>query len=203
MPAAHPHAGPALAMLDIGDVPFGLLALDALAKEAEVEVISRGTVQSGRYFILFGGQVEPVQRAFDKAAAASGPSLVDAVLLPYAEARITPAIRDGKTRWPAPGDTLGVLQNGTPPTLLRAVDAALKGALVDLVQLRIGDGLGGKGIALLWGETPDVEAAVEIADGTLTSGHADRWTSVVIRNADAEVAGALQPKTQFFREWRG
>ncbi len=187
-------------MLDLGDIPRGLYALDILAKEAEVDVLSAGTIQDGRYLILFGGQVEPVEFAFEKALDAAKHTLRDAILLPWAEERIAPAILDNTIRWPAPGDTVGVLQNDTSPTMLRAVDVALKGAMVDLVQLRVGDGLGGKAIATLWGETHDVEAALELAEGVATD---PNWSAQIIRNADAWVTGAIKGGTGFFREWRG
>jgi len=187
-------------MLDIGDIPQGLLALDALVKEAGVDVLSAGTIQDGRYLVLFGGEVEPVTYAYDKAVQTAGTGLRDAVLLPWAEERIAPAILDDTIRWPAPGDTLGVLQSQAAPRMLAGVDAALKGALVDLVQLRIGDGLGGRAIATLWGETHDVEAALELAEGAAAS---SGWSSQIIRNADAAVSGAVRGGTRFFREWRG
>ena len=75
--------GPALAMLDVGDVPPALLALDALAKEALVEVIGRGTMQPGRYAILFAGEVEAVERSFYKAhSAIENPTTMDVHLAP-------------------------------------------------------------------------------------------------------------------------
>ena len=190
-------------MLDVGDIPPALLALDALAKEAFVEVIGRGTIQPGRFAILFAGEVEAVQRSFAKAEPLCRASLCDSVLLPYAEERIVPAVRDAAQRWPAPGDTLGVIQLGFPPTLLRVVDVALKGALVELIQLRLGDGLGGRGIALLWGETPDVEAALELAEAAAFEGCSDSLSTSIIRNADAEVIAAFDQGTTFFKEWRG
>lgn len=204
---ARPEAtGPALAMLDIAAAPPGLFALDALAKEAEVSVLSAGTVQSGRFLILFAGEVEPVGRAFTRASAVVGRALVDSVLLPYAEPRIVAAIRTGGIRYPAPGDTCGVLQTRTNPTLLRAVDAALKGALVELVELRIADGLGGQGVASIWGESYDVEAAIELAERAFGEaglrGEDACWTAI-IRNADPEVARALRATTRFYKEWRG
>ena len=48
----------------------------------------------------------------------AGQHLVDQVLLPWAEERIAPAILQGTRRWPAPGDTLGVLQHASSPSLL-------------------------------------------------------------------------------------
>ena len=190
-------------MLDVGDIPPALLALDALAKEAEVHILGRGTMQPGRFSILFAGDVEAVERSFRKAEPLCHPSLCDAVLLPYAEERLVPAVRDAAMRWPAPGDTLGVIQLSYPPTLLKAVDVALKGAYVELVQLRLGDGLGGRGIALLWGETHDVEAALELAEEAAFGGCAEGLSTSIVRNADDEVVAAFSQGTSFFKEWRG
>lgn len=197
------RSGPALAMLLLGEIPRGLSVLDALAKEAEVEVLRTGTIQCGRYLILFGGEVGPVERSWRRALDTAGPSVVDEMLLPHAEARLAPAIGAGVMRWPAPGDTLGVLQAATPPTLVRAVDAALKGALVELVELRVGDGLGGKAIASLWGETHDVEAAIEIARASFEKALAAGASTAVIPRADPAVLEALGSESRFFKEWQG
>jgi microcompartment protein CcmL/EutN len=194
---------PALAMLDLSDVPPGLCVLDALAKEALVEVHGAGTMEGGRFLILFGGEVEAVNFAWAKARTAGGAALWDQVLLPHAERRLLPAIQKAEVRWPAPGDTLGALQAGSPPTLLGAVDAALKGTGVELVQLRVGDGLGGKAIAMLWGETHEIEAAMSLAYDAFARGRTEGCTGSVIRNADAEVARAIAPWSGFFKGWRG
>jgi microcompartment protein CcmL/EutN len=195
--------GPALAMLDVADIPPGLRALDALAKEAPVTVLGAGTIQCGRYLILFAGEVEPVGYAYRKACESLGSSLLDDVLLPHAEARVVPAVSDGAVRWPAPGDTLGALQAGSSPTMLAAVDAALKGTEVELVQLRAADGLGGKAIAMLWGETHAVEAAVALCHQAFAHGRSDGCTSAVVRNADVEVGRAMTPWSGFYSGWRG
>lgn len=196
-------AGPALSLLLLSEVPAGLKVLDAISKEAEVEVLQAGTIQPGHYMVLFGGDVAAVERSFQRALSVAGPHVLDSVLLPHAEERVAPAVRDGAVRWPAPGDTLGVLQAPTPPVLLRAVDAALKGALVELVELRVGDGLQGKAIASLWGETHDVEAAVSLARGVFDRTALGTFSTAVIPRADASVLAALGSASRFFKDWRG
>jgi microcompartment protein CcmL/EutN len=52
---------------------------------------------------------------------------------------------------------------------IHAADAGLKGAQVTLWQLRLADGLGGKGIVYFAGLVADVEAAVEIAVGRVSN----------------------------------
>lgn len=202
-------AGPALAMLEIADAPRGLRALDALIKEAWVEIASRGTVQCGRYLIAFTGQVEAVQRSFGRALAAASGAVRDQVLLPDAEPRILPAFRDAVMRPAAGGDALGVIESATCPSILAVVDAALKGAQVELVELRLADGLGGKALATLWGRIFDVEAAIELAERAFARHVAEvavacsELSTVVIPNADPETHRAVSAGTRFFQEWRG
>lgn len=203
MAQANGPTGPSLAMLLLGEIPAGLRVLDALAKEAEVAVLQTGTIQCGRYLILFGGEMAPVERSWLRARDVAGSALLDDVLLPDAESRIAPAIRAGAIRWPAAGDTLGVLETATPPILLRALDAALKGTHVELVELRVGDGLGGKAVASLWGETHDVEAAMDLARSAFERGGSGDVSFAVIPRADAAVQSALGVPSRFFKEFRG
>ena len=108
---------------------------------------------------------------------------------------------DGTLTPASGGDTLGVLQLGTSPTMLRAVDAALKGAVVELLQLRIAEGLGGRSLATVFGDTPDVEAAIEVAEDAIGA-RAD-WSTSIIRNVDPLVAARVSRGTHFFSAWRG
>ncbi len=190
-------------MLDVDDVPAGWLVLDALTKEALVEVQAAGTVQPGRWLVLFTGPVEPVERSWTRGCQVAGAHLVDEVLLPWAEERMLPAILQSTRRWPAPGDTLGVLQHHSSPSLLLAVDRALKGAQVELVELRVADGLGGRGLVHFWGETPDVEAALDIASANLERARQRGWTTSIIRRAAAEVDQHLGMGSGFHQGWRG
>jgi bacterial microcompartment shell protein len=203
--------GPALAMLQITDVPAGLRALDALVKEAPVEIVAAGTVQCGHYLIAFAGDVEAVSRSYARAIAFAGGTVYDRVLLPDAEPRIVPGFRDAVVRAPSfeGGDALGVVQSAACPVLLGAIDAALKGARVDLVELRVAEGLGGKALATVWGEQADVEAAIEIACGVITRAVdagavlLGAATTSIIPRADEELLRAVSSGTRFFREWRG
>jgi microcompartment protein CcmL/EutN len=206
-------SGPALALLEVGDLPAGFGALDAVAKAATVTVIAAGTLQHGHYLVALAGEVEAVGLSFGAGSRRAGGALVDAVLLPHAEPRILPALRDGAARFPGdggehphtpgPGDALGVVQTASSPTLIRALDAALKGALVELVELRLGEGLAGRGLATLWGSQHDVEAALELAAEAFGRGRPAGCSTALVANADPEVGRALRSGTRFFKEHRG
>jgi microcompartment protein CcmL/EutN len=55
------------------------------------------------------------------------------------------------------------VETATVAATIEAADAGVKGARVELLELRLGDGLGGKGYLLFDGSVSDVEAAVAIA----------------------------------------
>jgi microcompartment protein CcmL/EutN len=190
-------------MIEISDLPVGFATLDALVKEAPVVVVGAGTVQQGHWLVAFAGEVHPVELSFARALRCAGAMVLDAVLLADAEPRILPSLSLGTRRALAQGDALGVVQTSSSPTLLRSVDAALKGTGVELVELRAAEGLWGRAIALLWGHQHDVEAAIELATAAFTRGRSEGCSTVVVPNADREIERTLQGGSRFFKEFRG
>jgi microcompartment protein CcmL/EutN len=60
--------------------------------------------------------------------------------------------------------SLLIMETETASSIVRAVEAALKGTPVELIELRLSDmGLAGKGFALVAGTLHDVEAAAVLA----------------------------------------
>jgi len=95
-----------------------------------------------------------------------------------------------------PGDALGVIETRTVAPILGASDAAVKGATVTLLEIRMADGLGGKAYALFAGEISDVEAAVEIGVGRLS--RRDQLVgSVVIPRLHSDLAENLSASPEF------
>jgi microcompartment protein CcmL/EutN len=82
------------------------------------------------------------------------------MLLPHVHADVYQATLGRVGEWS--GDTLGIIECSSMAATVEAADAAVKGAAVRVVHIRLGDELGGKGIAHFMGEQHDVEAALEI-----------------------------------------
>lgn len=151
---------PALALLEFHSIAAGIEAGDAMAKRAPVERILTGTIQPGNYLVLVVGEVADVVEAVDAGVLIGGESLRDRLLLPNVHPGVVAAL--GGARVTAAMDALGIVETSTVAAGILAADAGLKGAEVRLNQLRLGDGLGGKGLALFTGLVSDVEAAVSI-----------------------------------------
>jgi microcompartment protein CcmL/EutN len=154
-------AYPALALLEFAGIASGIEAGDAMVKHAPIAQIMSGTVQPGHYIVLVIGDVAPVEEAFKVGCATGAAALRDCLFLPNVHPGVVAALSGD--RLPSAGDALGIIETASIPTAVRAADAGLKGADVTLVKLRLGDGLGGKGLALFTGLVADVEAAVAIS----------------------------------------
>ena len=156
---------PALALLEFSSIATGIQAADAMVKRAPIDVIRAGTVQPGKYLVLVGGQVADVEESLAAGREVGGAAVVDLVYLPQVHPEVVGAIAGGRV--PQVTDALGVVETTTVAAAIHAADAGIKGAEVRLLEVRLADGLGGKGIVLFSGLVADVEAAVEIGVGVL------------------------------------
>jgi bacterial microcompartment shell protein len=156
---------PALALVELSSIAVGMQAADAMAKRASIDVLKAGTVHNGKYLVLIGGQVADVEESLAAGREVGGAAVLDFVFLPQVHPEVVGTI--GGARAPAPTDALGIVETTTVAAAIHAADAGVKGAQVRLVELRLADGLGGKGVVLFAGLVADVEAAVRLGTEAL------------------------------------
>jgi len=184
---------PALALLEFNSVAAGIVAGDAMAKRAPISALVAGTVQPGHYLVLVAGDTASVEEAIDAGQGASGESMLDIVFLPDVHPGVVAAVRG--TTIVGAIEALGVVETTSVASILEAADGGVKGADVVIVELRMADGLGGKGYVLFGGEVPDVEAAVEIGAGRVPQGHLVR--ALVIPSLHPEMTENLEGDARF------
>lgn len=156
---------PALALIEFSSIASGIQTADAMVKRAPIKVIKSGTVQPGKFLVLIGGEVGDVEESLQAGKSTGGAAIVDLVYLPHVHQQVVEALSGG--RIPEPEDSLGVIETRTVAAAIHAADAGIKGAAVTLLEVRLADGLGGKGIVLFSGLVHDIEAAIEIGSGVL------------------------------------
>lgn len=202
--------GPALALLEFHTIAAGIRAADAMVKRAPLDTIHAGTVQPGHFLVMVSGAVACVEEAVAAGRDIGARALVDLILLPHVHPAVVNALVGAREFGRV--EALGIVETWTVAAILGAADAGVKAADVDLVELRLADGLHGKGYALFGGAVADVEAAVEEAaasvqppDGLLDCtvipqlhgevlanlvGEARFWPLVQPTSGDAASAGA-------------
>ena len=154
-----PTFGTAIALLEYSSIAAGIEAGDAMAKRAELTVLHAGTVHPGKYLVLVGGGVADVEEALDAADRLGIDLLLDQLFLPDPHPGLVAGI--GGARVSGDGEALGIIETRSVSASIKAADGGLKGATVALREIRLADGLGGKGYLLFSGPLVEVEAAVE------------------------------------------
>ena len=157
----------ALALVEFDSIATGMHAGDAMAKKAPIDRLVAGTVHPGKYLVLISGAVADVEESLQAGRAAGGSRLIDFVLLPQVHPSVVEAIAasaapGGAGERIARGPALGIVETSTVAAAIHAADAGVKGAEVSLLEVRLADGLHGKGLVLYSGEVRDVQAAVDI-----------------------------------------
>ena len=186
---------PAIAMIELGSIAAGTFAADKMVKRAPVELLRVGTVQPGKYLILVGGGTAEVEESYREGMQAAPAEILDEVLLPQVHPQVVKALNGARSF--NGHESLVVLETSTVAAILRATDAAAKGAQVDVAELRLGNGLGGRGVAILTGELTDVEAAAEIATRSLAGRNVTLCHSIV-SNVDEQFAERLAKSSRFY-----
>ena len=189
---------PALALIEYSSIAVGTRALDAMLKRAHVDLLRAGSVQPGKFAILFVGSVGSVEESYGEACRIGAEALTDRVLLPDAHDAVLAAVTGQRGAWTS--DTLGIIETETMAAVIDASDAAVKGASVEIVEIRLGDGLGGKGLLHLAGLQADVEAAIEIGIARL-SGRSIKFCTAIIPRADEGLLETRSKSTRFGEGW--
>ena len=152
---------PAIGLIELSSIARGLLASDAMIKKAPVEILLSQTTSPGKYLVLVSGDVASVQEATQAGIHIAESFLIDSLFIPNVHEQIVPAIR--KKFRKVKLDSVGVVETLSVASAILSADQALKTAHVDLIEMRLGQGLGGKGYFVLSGELSEVEAAVSSA----------------------------------------
>lgn len=152
---------PALALLEFDSIAAGIRAADAMIKRAPIARIKPGTVHPGHYLILIGGSVASVEEAYEAGIMSAEERLIDKVLLPDVHEQVYDTSLGARKALEQ--EALGVFETKTVASLLQSADAAVKGADVQIAEIRVADDLGGHAFALYDGQIADVEAALEIS----------------------------------------
>ncbi len=157
----------ALAVLEFADIPAGVWAVDAILKKAPIAFVRAGTVTRGRYLVLFGGSTASTAESHGEALATCGGTIIDHTFLPDVHPALFDAVFGKKRR---SNGSLLIIETETAASIVRAVEAAMKGTPIELVEVRLSDvGLAGKGMALLSGSLHDIDYAAELAAHGISS----------------------------------
>ena len=151
----------ALGMIELNSIPVGVQAADAMLKAASVSLIGAQTVCAGKYIAMVSGDVTAVRASVEAGKEIAAEKLVDSIVIPNISPQVLTAI--AACSEVANVGAVGIIETFSLAAAVIAADAAVKAADIELVEVRLGRGLGGKSFIVLTGDVAAANAAVDVA----------------------------------------
>ncbi|WP_329887029.1 BMC domain-containing protein [Pseudoramibacter sp. HA2172] len=152
----------ALGMIELNSIARGIRVTDEMLKASQVDLVRSSTVCPGKYIVLIAGEVGEVEASMKVGEQLAAAYTVNTLLIPNIHEQLVPALM-GTTRV-IKTEALGVLEFYSIASAITAADTAAKAAQIQLIEVRIGYAIGGKGFVTLTGDVGAVKAAVAAAE---------------------------------------
>jgi microcompartment protein CcmL/EutN len=149
---------PVLGALEFNSIAVGFKALDEMVKTAPIAIIDARTISSGKYLIIFTGDVASVEYAYRKGIDIGMGNIVDSLFLPRVHEDVISAI--GTTLETGQWDAIGIIETKSIISSIESADAAAKEAEVKIIEIRLADGFGGKSYVKMSGTLTDVQSSM-------------------------------------------
>lgn len=178
----------AIGVIELKSIPKGVEATDAALKSAGVELVSAHPSCPGKYEMILTGSISNVTAAVSHVLAKFEGYVIDSSVMGRIDEQVIKALF-GTQKSERKG-SLGLIETYSAATTIKAADIAVKTARVEIFDLRVSRGMGGKGVVMLTGEVGDVTAAVEAgsayakttgqlsSESIIAAPHADLWAQL-------------------------
>ena len=148
----------AIGIIEVASVAKGIELCDQMIKASDVVIVDALPMCPGKYVIIIKGDTANVKHSVDIAAVEAGAYLVDHLMLANIDEQVFQAVN---TSTPVSDlQALGIIETYSVSSCIQAADAAVKAAYVDLIEIRLARGMGGKSFVSLTGVIGSVSAAV-------------------------------------------
>lgn len=148
-----------IGFLELNSIARGVETADIVLKTAAVDLVFSKAGCPGKYYLMFTGEVAAVQASIDAGCALGDGHVVDWCVIPHIHPQVVKAIN--MTAMPETLQAIGVMEFYSVTASVYGADAAVKAADVDLLDVRLGTGIGGKSFVILTGEVAAVRESVE------------------------------------------
>ncbi|MFZ5967670.1 MAG: BMC domain-containing protein [Bacillota bacterium] len=177
-----------IGLVEFKSIAIGIQAADVMLKAANVELILSSPLCPGKYIIIVSGDVGAIKNAVKEGEKTGGTFTIGSYVIPNAHKDIFPALT-ATTEYDKIG-SLGIIETMSAIAAIEAGDVAAKAANVQLLEIRVARGLGGKGFVLLTGEVAAIKSAVKACENRLGES-GDVISTVVISSPSPALVSKL------------
>lgn len=148
-----------IGLIEVKNISRGIKITDEMLKCAGVTLIQSGAVCPGKFVTIIGGDLSSIQAAVERAELIAEDALIDKFVIGNLGEKVFEAMCG--TAMVKEKKALGIIETFTAASAIEAADAAVKAAVVSLIEVRVARGMGGKCFVSMTGNVSDVTAAVE------------------------------------------
>ena len=149
----------AIGVIELKSIAKGIEATDAALKSAGITLVSAHPACPGKYEIILTGAIADVSAALSHVKTRFEGTIIDSSVMGRIDPQVITALFG--TESTKKSGSLGVIETFSAASAIKAADIAVKTAKVEIFDLRVSRGMGGKGLVMVTGDVGDVNAAVE------------------------------------------
>lgn len=148
----------AVGIIEIKHIAKAYLIADQCLKSATVELHAK-TICPGKFLVIVSGEISAVKAAVDAGRSVAQGDITDVVILGNIDPAVFCAMMGTATV--KEYGALGIIETFTAAAAIQAADCAIKTAKVEIIDIRLAQGIGGKGIVYITGSVGAVQMAIE------------------------------------------
>ena len=152
------NSGTAVGIVEFLGIAEGIKSLDYAVKNSDIHLLRAGLICPGGYLLVFAGRYADVYSAVRMLRAKYFPGLQNSLMIGNLSSGILESPSIGEST-----DALGIIETRDAASAVYAADEAVKTSGVWVRELRLANGIGGKGVVILCGGIAEIIAATEKA----------------------------------------
>ncbi len=152
----------AIGMVEFNSIARGIYAADQMVKISEVEIVTASSTCPGKYIAIVHGDVAAVEDSVRIGERVAEEFFVDSIVIPNVDSGVFPAIT-GATM-PSEIQAVGIMESFSLATMIICADQILKAAEIEPIELRLGNGLGGKAYFTYTGDVASVKSGTDAGE---------------------------------------
>ncbi|MCI7327787.1 BMC domain-containing protein [Hornefia butyriciproducens] len=146
----------AIGMVEFSSIARGIYAADQMVKVSEVDIVTASTSCPGKYIAIVHGDVAAVKTSVETGEREADEYYIDSMVIPNVHPQVFPSLSGAVEIEKI--EAFGIIESFSIAAMLETADAILKAANLQGVELRLGNGLGGKAYFTYTGDVAAVKS---------------------------------------------
>ena len=150
-----------LGLIETSSISKGMEILDTILKETKIELITGRPICPGKYLIIIEGTVQAINFALEVSKSIGEKAILYSDVVNNLNEQVFYALKEKKK--PENVKALGIIETKTAIASIVLADVICDSSNVELITLKLANGIGGKGLLIFTGNVSSVKNAIQAA----------------------------------------